>query len=830
MALRENPAACIPLAERRRRVEDIAPETTLHGVLESLFRSIPGVDWVEVTHGSEEFGKDLLVCSRPAFGTPDYTAVVVKLGKISGAAAGSSTLGVVKRQIDQAATVPYKSTRLKDGIRPNRILVVCTGSISNNAKTEIVATAPTGFLNVDFWSGQELEEQLFTHYPEFFVDVPIAVGEYLKRFEDKHCDVTLEHRRLGGNGSKTIFDVFVEPTMMFFDDLTPPVGGSRAKLGATKLVVNLVEKPQIFGSTELTRPRENIFVIGPPGCGKSTALRKAALDLARANYSGAKDVPFPMFATAGELLLHLGCDTKTEAFLRSMPVANSMSLEELDKQLREKPSVLYLDGLDEVAARESEVLDFVGELATAFPKMRVVCSARLSYFQRPKSLPGFRQALMLPMNVRAMRELIEKILGKGRKSTDILRAVLESGLHLSLPQTPLVVTILALLHEQEYIDEIPSNLADLYDMVMQVYLGRWSPGQFGGRSGIEEYNVKVELLKRIALEMHLKRRTSLPLDELQNLAADYLRSRGHADLLGVVLESLHGNAGVLQLMKEDGEDQESVAFIHLSFQEFFAARRLDDKRDMVGGLTAQFSDPWWGNVLTFYAGIRKDVPEIVDAIIDGGLPANPMGALSTSLQLGHLLQASSSLPVATKERGCLYGTDLAQAFYTFYAQQQKSGKVAVRFSRLQMMFAVSVLFGVAYGSQHLSDATDQAFERLLNRFTETAGEERFLCGLRLLALANARAATGDWAAIELFVMAARDGDFPLLQTAAAVLEAFSPPEGEQGRWDRTVRAIRKFAPKGGIDALRRLDVGLKPIETETHLLDARADPGSQEGA
>lgn len=825
-ALPSNPAQHLSIAERRRRITAIAGELELHVVLESLFRRMPGVEWAEVTHGTQEFGKDLVFCATDVLGDRDYTGVVVKLGKITGAASGSASLGTVKRQVEQVAKIPFPNLREKGVTRMNRVLVVCTESISGNAQTEILACAPTDYINVTFWDGERLEQMLFQHYPEFFVSVPVAVAEYLKRFCDLHRELTPEHRRLGGHSTRKLSEIFVDPTMIYFDEEQFAVRPRKRKAhGATRLVSSqAILRPESFGVKALTTPPKNVFVMGPPGCGKSVLLKKAAFDLAEAYYSGTPGVPFPLFATARTLLEHLDSQSAVEVFYRSMPLCQTFETKELHAQLSNHPAVLYVDGLDEIADKEHRVLDFVTELTRYYPSLRVVIATRLSYFQKPKNMPGFRQALVLPMNVRGMQQLLERILGRGQKSMSVLRAVLDSGLYRSLPQTPLVVTILAILHEQERLDELPANVADLYDMVLQVYLGRWSVGLWG-MAGNEEYAIKVEVLKRIAAEMHGCRATRMPLARADAIIREYLATRGYKELSDRLLNHLVSEAAALHRQSGSGAEPETVEFIHHSFQEFFCARWLDDHRERVPMLVPGFADPWWGSVLSFYAGIRKDVPDLIDGIVNAGPPANALGALSASLQLGHLLQAANQSPIAHRERGCLYGTDLMQYFYGAYAEMQREGKVAIKFTRLQLMFSLAILFGISYGSLHLAGATKSALERLVVEFEAAEdNEKRFLVGLRLICAATALAERGDWSGVELFVTAARLSDFPLLQTAATMLETFGDvgPKGTKTqRWERVARAFRQFAPKGGADALRKVDDRLKPMKGAPRLLGPR---------
>ena len=71
----------------RISVLEAIPETELHGYLRELFQRMLPDSLVEVTHGSSELGKDLVIVSTNKL-TTDVTAVVVKRGTYGQKTAG----------------------------------------------------------------------------------------------------------------------------------------------------------------------------------------------------------------------------------------------------------------------------------------------------------------------------------------------------------------------------------------------------------------------------------------------------------------------------------------------------------------------------------------------------------------------------------------------------------------------------------------------------------------------------------------------------------------------------------------------------------------------
>jgi hypothetical protein len=100
-------------------------ETDLHTFLKELFQAMQPDYTVEITHGTQEFGKDLVIVKVDNF-TKEIIGVVVKRGRINGKTLGDvddlksrtktvlskgdeKTLGEIRSQIEQALTHPAET-------------------------------------------------------------------------------------------------------------------------------------------------------------------------------------------------------------------------------------------------------------------------------------------------------------------------------------------------------------------------------------------------------------------------------------------------------------------------------------------------------------------------------------------------------------------------------------------------------------------------------------------------------------------------------------------------------------------------------------------------
>lgn len=73
--------------DKRRQIIMDYNETDLHKELKELFQAMQSSYTVEITHGSQEFGKDLVIVKSDEFGNEVF-GVVVKCGHIRGQTVG----------------------------------------------------------------------------------------------------------------------------------------------------------------------------------------------------------------------------------------------------------------------------------------------------------------------------------------------------------------------------------------------------------------------------------------------------------------------------------------------------------------------------------------------------------------------------------------------------------------------------------------------------------------------------------------------------------------------------------------------------------------------
>ena len=114
----------------------IPQEANLREILMNLLERM-GLDPV-LTHGSVEHGKDI-VCTEEdsVLKCPEWVAVVVKLGRVTGSTSGHGSLQTVINQVQEAFIHPFHDLKQGRKVPINKVWVVTNDVILETAREKI---------------------------------------------------------------------------------------------------------------------------------------------------------------------------------------------------------------------------------------------------------------------------------------------------------------------------------------------------------------------------------------------------------------------------------------------------------------------------------------------------------------------------------------------------------------------------------------------------------------------------------------------------------------------------------------------------------------------
>jgi hypothetical protein len=281
----------------------------------------------------------------------------------------------------------------------------------------------------------------------------------------------------------------------------------------------------------ILKPRCRAVMIGDPGSGKSTFLRRVAHALtetalgvvpdAAQGRLGIPDTPFPILVRLVDLAEHIvraranrsaGQPPTAESaawlahYLAALGEAEGWGLAEGFFRARlEGGACVLLDGFDEIPDRPSRETcsRLIEALARTYFDSRLIVTSRPAAYTGEAQLPDFEHARIEPLEDEAIALFLRRWCGAlypestdeaGAHSAELFAALQSRPEIRRLARNPVMLTALAVVHWNEC--RLPEQRADLYDSILH-WLAR-SREQRPGRPSAERC---LALLQELALYM-----------------------------------------------------------------------------------------------------------------------------------------------------------------------------------------------------------------------------------------------------------------------------------------------------------------------------------------
>lgn len=369
----------------------------------------------------------------------------------------------------------------------------------------------------------------------------------------------------------------------------------------------------------------HLVLLGEPGVGKTTLLRRLALQAARGELEDLPD--FPIFIS----LSHFAADASDFSLLDfvikeidALSGSSTMRPESadglrfyLEERLEEGSVLLLLDGLDEIGVGNSReamatyrhMVGQINVLTARYPKVPVVATSRRASWKGLLST-SFHALEVLRLEQDDIRLFIEGWLDRGSNRTqELQRTISQNPQVRAMAANPLLLSLMALVFEHD--EELPEGRAGLYGRGMELLFEKWENSR--GHRQLSRFTAEHQrdLLKEVALHFHLRRNLCFPKYDLSGVTASYLSAVGlPAEWFPSVLERLSAQYG---LLKE--QTPEWYSFPHLAWQEYFVAMAISE-RGLLELALEGVSDPWWEGTILFLAEMLEDVTPLLEGILD----------------------------------------------------------------------------------------------------------------------------------------------------------------------------------------------------------------------
>lgn len=184
-------------------------ETVFQQAIANLLRKIPGISNVEITHGAQEYGKDIVFSSKEVL-SENVCACVIKNKKITGKVTGSASAREVLFQIEQAFDTPFIG---RDGSERfvDQVFVISPFDIAQTTLRSISGKLQTTKRSVEFIGGSRLIELIEVYWPDFLVDEHKAISDYFGRIREdtKNREIIGLHNIFGLEPATSVREIYV---------------------------------------------------------------------------------------------------------------------------------------------------------------------------------------------------------------------------------------------------------------------------------------------------------------------------------------------------------------------------------------------------------------------------------------------------------------------------------------------------------------------------------------------------------------------------------------------------------------------------------------------
>jgi hypothetical protein len=371
-------------------------------------------------------------------------------------------------------------------------------------------------------------------------------------------------------------------------------------------------------------------ILGDPGSGKTTLLKQIATSVIETN--GKPSGYLPIFASLREFPLESDALTFEQFLVQHMNRHLSLNLPQdfFRRYLEVGRCVVCLDGIDEVlgVGAQAKLANLINGFVSRFPNNRIFVTSRIAGYSGPLDAWWFAQYRIQPLSFAQIEgyltnwyRMFEPDASLMNQRVKELSALVSGDPRLaSLASNPLLLTIIALIHQHESV--LPKERFRLYEKCITTMMDTWDQAKrvVDGDGDRLFYRNRRTILEGIAYKMQLAKSTSneqpsLGIRELENLIAESLVSDPRTGLTEDHIEfakeearryihHMQTRAGMLVPLGD-----RALTFPHLTFQEFLAASYFDAHFGHLGfdelwnQLEGYLLVPTWREVVLLLLGI-----------------------------------------------------------------------------------------------------------------------------------------------------------------------------------------------------------------------------------
>ena len=378
---------------------------------------------------------------------------------------------------------------------------------------------------------------------------------------------------------------------------------------------------------QIANDKPYLMLLGPPGVGKSTFLRKVGLEALKGKNGLFEHECIPVFL---ELKRFREDQIDIEALIaREFEICGFPYPEQMTTAALKSGKLLILfDGLDEVpASNVDNVIQEIGDFVDQYSQNRFIASCRIAAYKG-----GFRRFTEVEMAAFDDTQIEKYIknwfdstldpyrhqLDEEMQTAEKCWEALNTGEHSAtkeLARNPLLLTLLCMVYDNS--QNFPRNRAALYEKALSIFLEEWAAEKRVNRgASITQYlDIADEkrMLSEIAAKNFDENRFFFSKDELITQIREF--GEGNAN----TPETFNAPKILDTILIDQGLFVERVrgsySFSHLTFQEYLTANYIVGNPKSLQRLVNQhLHNPQWREVFLLTAGLMREADDLLVAM------------------------------------------------------------------------------------------------------------------------------------------------------------------------------------------------------------------------
>ena len=464
-----------------------------------------------------------------------------------------------------------------------------------------------GLANVALSLAPKLAGKAATEAKKLFSN---ASRKYVETYKKRHC----QFKVLGMREPMTLAQLYTG--VKFLD------GNELLKFESTEALEKLYRQTRLRGyagkhsdgkkrsGIDVANEKQYLMLLGGPGAGKSTFLRKVGLEALRTfHYEDAaychRQIPVLLELKRFEAVEIDITALITEEF-KNCGFPNP--LEFVQNALQQGTLLVLLDGLDEVPLTNLDnVIRVIQDFVDRYDQNRFIASCRTAAYRG--GFHRFSDVGMSDFDDEQIEQFIANWFSDeqdieretGKKCWEILQKSKNKAAK-ELAHTPLLLTFLCLIYDRS--QRFPANRSSLYQRALRILLEEWAAEKRINRDVIYEgLSIELEegLLSEIAYSGFEADQLFFSRRELTKQIKVFLASTLNVPktLDGeAVLQAIEVQQGVLVERAEN-----TYSFSHLTLQEYLTAQYLVDNNQWHEIIAHLATDNRWREVLLLIPGL-----------------------------------------------------------------------------------------------------------------------------------------------------------------------------------------------------------------------------------